>query len=99
MPEENTVVIPTNPAPQTGMTGIVQLAPLAIPLTLPLVLHALTGIAISSIGVAAAGLVLGPKGRELVTSSGEAIIKMLPGAEKKEPVTLNKEELNPVQSA
>ena len=93
MPEENSVVIPAKPEAPTGMIGIVQLAPLAIPLAIPFALHALTGLAIGSIGVAAAGLILGPKGRELITSSGEAIIKMLPVGKTSEAVKALKNEM------
>jgi hypothetical protein len=86
MSEESAVGKPTT---QTDIPGIVKLAPvlalpLVIPLALPLALHAIHGIGVGGIGALVTSLALGPKGKELVKSSGEALYKMLPVAEKSE---------------
>ena len=99
MSEEHAAVNPTQRITQQGMSGLVKLAPLAlplaIPLALPLLLHAIHGIALGGIGVMAATLALGPKGKELIQSSGEALYNMLPGPEKAETGKGKKEEINP----
>jgi hypothetical protein len=100
MSEEHVAVNPTLSLTPPGMSGLVKLAPLAlplaIPLALPLLLHAIHGIAVGGIGVMAATLTLGPKGKELVKSSGEALYKMLPGTEKVVAEQKNKDEIIPV---
>ena len=98
MAEEHATVNPTKTITRPGISGLVQMAPIAIPLALPLalpvLLHAIHGIAVGGIGVVAATLALGPKGKELIQSSGEALYKMLPGTEKVETGKRKKEELN-----
>ena len=100
MSEEHVAVNPTLSFTPPGISGLVKLAPLAlplaIPLALPLLLHAIHGIAIGGIGVLAATLTLGPKGKELVKSSGEALYNMLPGSEKVETEQRNNDEIMPV---
>ena len=95
----NPTVNPTRTMTQPDMSGLVKLAPLALPLVLPLalplLLHAIHGIAVGGIGVVAATLALGPKGKELIQSSGEALYNMLPGPEKGESGKGKKEEINP----
>ena len=81
---EESAVVQIKPTAQPGIPGIVKLVPvLAIPLALPLVLHAVHGIAVGGIGVLAATLALGPKGKELIKSSGDVLYKMLPVAGKR----------------
>jgi len=83
MSEENASVNPVQPAPPQRIPGIVKLVPvLALPLALPLVLHAVHGIALGGIGALAASLALGPKGKDLIKSSGAVLYKMLPVAGK-----------------
>ncbi|MEI6692040.1 MAG: hypothetical protein WCL43_04910 [Chlorobium sp.] len=91
MSEENALVNPVSPVTQPELSGIVKLVPvLAIPLALPLVLHAIHGIAVGGIGVLAATLALGPKGKEMIRSSGDIVNKMLPAAQKAILGTQNK---------
>ncbi|MEI8032586.1 MAG: hypothetical protein WCH05_04490 [Chlorobiaceae bacterium] len=68
------------PVPQKGpegVPGIVKLAPL---LAVPLALPALAGVLFSGAAVAVAVGAIGPKGRELLKSSGKALGEMLPVA-------------------
>ena len=79
MSEENASVNPVQQAPPQRIPGIVKLVPvLALPLALPLVLHAVHGIAIGGIGVLAASLAFGQKGKDMIKSSGAMLYKMLP---------------------
>ena len=103
MSEVYAAVNPTQTVTRTGMSGLVQLAPIAIPLALPLalpvLLHAIHGIAVGGIGVLAATLALGPKGKDLIQSSGAALCKMLPGTEMAETGKGKKEEIDPALEA
>ncbi|MEI8186228.1 MAG: hypothetical protein WCG19_06005 [Chlorobiaceae bacterium] len=99
MPEENAAVHQPQAMTQPGITELVKFAPLAIPLALPLLLHAIHGIAVGGIGVAAVTLALGPKGRELITSSGEVLCNLLPVAEKGESVKKIQAEVSPTLQA
>ncbi len=98
MSEELATVNPTPAITLPGMSELVKLAPLALPfalpLALPLLLHAIHGIAVGGIGIVAATLALGPKGKELIQSSGEALYNILPGPEKGETGKGKKEEIS-----
>ncbi len=78
MAEEISTAPAANPKKAPGaMPGVVKILPL---LAAPLALHAFVGVVAGGIGVAIAGAAIGPKGRNLLKSSGKALGEMLPVA-------------------
>ena len=93
MSPENVEVKPTT---QEDVPVLVKLAPvlafpIVLPIALPVALHAIHGLGVGAIGVMAANLVLGPRGKEFIQSSGEALCNLLSEAGKV-PLVTKKEE-------